>query len=542
MKLPFEQIPGFQNLFIDYISNFDKVSNYYKHHFKDEKNWLQLFHSVASQKNAKDFNLTEMVLQQYGDSQLHLKVEENLKLLNSKNTIAVITGQQLGILGGPLYTFYKTISAIKLCEKLNEKFLEYNFVPIFWLEGEDHDFEEVRTAGFLDLNNKFVSLNYDDGLLPEEPRGPVAQINFQAEAANNFIAGLKSVLRETEFTPEILDLIHSSLIDGNFLSATKKILRRFFDKYGLILFDPSHPSTKEFLKPIFIQEINTFRSNSEKLILNSAILEEQYHAQVKIKPINLFMFKDGGRFSIEPLENDEFRLKRKKVKYKKDELLNLIETQPELFSPNVLLRPIVQDYLFPTGFYVAGPGEVSYFAQLNLLYDIFNIQQPIIFPRASATLVEKNTLQLFEKYSLGIADAFTNPENIYEIILKKISDFDLDGVFEDGTGRMNNLFQDLVDAVSTFDKTTGDAGDRYKQRGESLLNEYKSKVKEAQKKKYEVIERHATKIENVFLPNKNLQERELNIFYFINKYGFDFVDRLFNDLDIDDLNHQIIEI
>lgn len=542
MNLPFEKIPGFQNLFTDYVSNFEKVSDYYKINFRDEKNWLQLFHSVASQKNAKEFLLAELILEQYDDSDIHLKVEENIKLLNSKNTIAVITGQQLGILGGPLYTIYKTISAIQLCDLLNKKFLEYNFVPIFWMEGEDHDFEEVRSAGFLDANNKFVSVVYDDGISPDEPRGPVASIKFQNDAIEKFILDLKAILRETEFTNDLMQLISSSLYDGTFLSATKIIMKRLFDKYGLILFDPSHPSTKKYLKPIFLQELNTFRSNSEKLILNSAILEEKYHAQVKIKPINLFMLKDGGRFSIEPLETGDFRLKRKKVKYTKEELINLIETEPELFSPNVLLRPIVQDYLFPTGFYIGGPGEISYFAQLNLLYDLFNLHQPVIYPRVSATLVEKNVLSLFEKYELDFIDAFSKPEKIYDLILKKTSDFDPDSLFENIIGRSTLLYNELCESISSFDKTTADAGERYKQRAEGLLSEYKSKVKDAQKKKNEVIERHALKIENAFAPNKNLQERELNIFYFINKYGFGLIDKLFNELNVSEFNHQIIEL
>lgn len=542
MKISFDHIPGFQSLFVDYVSNFEKVNGYYKVHFNDEQKWLQLFHSVASVKNNKEFNIAELVSAQYDGTAVPLKVEENIKLLNSKNTIAIITGQQLGILGGPLYTIYKTITAIKLCEQLNGKFLEYNFVPVFWLEGEDHDFEEVRSVGLLDQNNKFVSITYDDGIPLEEPRGRVADIKFQNEAINNFIATFKSSLRETEFTPELMELITASLQNGTFLSSNKIILRRLFDKYGLIFFDPTDSTIKKYLKPIFLQELNTFRSNSGRLILNSAILEEQYHAQVKIKPVNLFMLRDGGRFSIEPLENDEFRLKRKKVRFTKEELINLIETQPELFSPNVLLRPIVQDFLFPTGFYVAGPGEIAYFAQLNLLYDIFSIHQPIIYPRVSATLAEKNTLALLEKYSLDVSDIFAHPEKLYDTILKKTTDFDVEETFENATGRVNHILQEVIDSIATFDKTTADAGERYKQRAESVLNEYRSKVKDSQKKKYEVIERHASKIENVFMPNKNLQEREINIFYFINKYGFDFIDKLFAELDINETSHQIIEI
>lgn len=161
-----------------------------------------------------------------------------------------------------------------------------------------------------------------------------------------------------------------------------------FDNYGLIIFDPQDAEVKEMLKPIFKKEITDFRAHSEKLVNISANLEEEYHAQVKVRAINLFYHTDEGRYLIEPVEN-EFRLKRKRKKFLFDELIDLIEKEPARFSPNVLLRPVVQDYLLPTAFYIGGPSEISYFAQVMPLYNLYQIEPPIIFPRASATLIEK---------------------------------------------------------------------------------------------------------------------------------------------------------
>ena len=158
---------------------------------------------------------------------------------------------------------------------------------------------------------------------------------------------------------------------------------------------------KILLKPIFKKEVTDFAVHTQKLIQTSAKLEENYHAQVKVKPVNMFYHTDDGRYSIEPVE-DIFKLRRKRKQFTKEEILSEIENSPERFSPNVLLRPICQDYLLPTGFYIAGPSEISYFAQVTPLYDFYKIVTPIVYPRSSVTLMEKNVGAALDKYDLTI--------------------------------------------------------------------------------------------------------------------------------------------
>ena len=161
--------------------------------------------------------------------------------------------------------------------------------------------------------------------------------------------------------------------------AFKELTFWLFDKYGLVIFDPQDSEIKDMLRPVFKKEITDFRKHTEKLVSVSAKLEDLYHAQVKVRPVNLFYSTDGGRFLIDPVEN-EFRLRKKRKKFTFEELSNLIDTESDKFSANVLLRPICQDYILPTAFYVGGPSEIAYFAQVMPLYEFYNIQAPVIYP------------------------------------------------------------------------------------------------------------------------------------------------------------------
>jgi bacillithiol biosynthesis cysteine-adding enzyme BshC len=384
MFINFSDIPGNHNLFLDYVYEFENVKSFYKVNFRDKEEYLKTFRRISESRNDSSRNLAEILSSQYDGLSPSVKTQKNISLLKDSKTLAVVTGQQLGILGGPLYTFYKIITAIKLSNYLAERYDDYNFVPVFWLEGDDHDFNEVRSLSLVDDNNNITKLEYDEALQDEENRGSVGYLKLN-ESINVFFEELEGKLRSTEFTPELLSSLREFYKEGKtFKQSFKELLFSIFDKYGLILFDPQDPKVKQLLKPVFKKEITDFRKHTEKLVHVSATLEELYHAQVKVNPVNLFFSNEEGRFLIDPVEN-EFRLKRKRKKFTYDELMELIDTKPENFSPNVLLRPICQDYILPTAFYVGGPSEISYFAQVTPLYDFFGIEAPILYPRSSGS-------------------------------------------------------------------------------------------------------------------------------------------------------------
>jgi bacillithiol biosynthesis cysteine-adding enzyme BshC len=542
MFINFNEIPSNQKIFLDYLYNFPKVSSFYDFNFNNKEEYLRKFKSIKDSRSRQlpDRSLLTSILnEQYTNCQPSEKTLKNINLLKDKNTLAVVTGQQLGIAGGPLYTFYKIMTAIKLCSHLTERYDEYNFVPVFWLEADDHDFNEVRSINILNENNELEKISYEDGIEDEEDRISVGQIKID-QPINNFFETLNKSLRNTEFKEPLVSKLQDFYSPGKtFKSSFKELIFWLFDQYGLIIFDPQDPKFKTLLKPVFKKEINDFRQHTEKLVGVSAKLEELYHAQVKVHPVNLFYGTDEGRFVIEPVEN-EFRLKRKRKKFSYDEIIENIENSPENFSPNVLLRPICQDYILPTAFYIGGPSEIAYFAQVTPLYKIFEIESPIIYPRASVTIVEKNIASILEKYEIEFQDIFIEPDKLKTRIVQSISKVTLDEIFREASNRIESALDQLKEKLFEFDKTISDASSKYKQRIFQDLDILKGKALEAQKKKHETTLRQIDKAINSLYPNSNLQEREFNFIYFAHKYGLDILKRIFEEIEINKFKHQVI--
>lgn len=542
MYINFSNIPANQNLFLDFIEEFDNVAKFYSKNFRDKDNYIKHFNRLAQQDRSHRNKLTQIIKNQYAAKKASKETEANIAQLDSSKTIAVITGQQLGLFGGPLYTIYKTITAIKFCKKLKEDYPEFNFVPIFWLEGDDHDYDEVRTISVLNNENILTDISYNDGLDEETNRGSIGKLKFN-ENINLVFDELQKTLRETEFKASLIDFLKTIYSPGKtFLESFSELLFNLFDQHGLIIFDPIDDEVKKLLTPIFRKAITDFQYHSTALVERSAELEEVYHAQVKVKAINLFYLDEKERLLIEPTETGELRLKGKRKKFSFEEILNQIENTPEKFSPNVLLRPICQDFLFSTGFYIAGPGEISYFAQVNPLYEFFSIEEPYIYPRASATIVEQGVNQVLTKHNLSILEIFVDEKELIDKIVRASSEMNIEQLFSSANENINNVFKDVSEKIILIDKTLGDLSEKSLQRIQQTFDYLKQKATEAEKRKYETSIRQLSKVQNILYPKNNLQEREINFIYFVNKYGMDFLKWLYDNLTIDKFHHQILEM
>lgn len=541
MSIIYTQLNFLPKLFINYVNDFEKVKEFFRLNFRDNdaliKN-LEHFNKDEEHRN----KIVEILLHQNINESSSSITKENIHALNSLNTFAIITGQQLGLLTGPLYTIYKIITTIKLANKLNKKFPELKFVPIFWLEGDDHDFHEVNWIKILDNENNLTKISYDDGLDAETNRGPMGFYQFNL-AIEQFLEKVSATLKETEFKSDVINLIKKYYFPGStFKVGFVGLLKEFFDKYGLIIFDPQDAEVKKLLRTIFIKDIENFSFISEELISRSAKLEENYHAQVKIKPINLFYLEDGGRYLLEPSGDKIFRLKGKRKKFTYDELLKEIDILPEKFSPNVILRPICQDYLFPTAFYVAGPSEICYHSQIYPYYAVHNLTPPILFPRASATIIENKVQNILNKYKLSLLDFFSNIEQLATAVADRSSEIVVNDIFENVFSDIDKSIQYLNENITKIDSTLSDAIQNTKNKIQQSLNTLKEKSLAAQRRKNEIIYRQIHKTSNILFPDENLQEREINFIYFANKYSLNFIDYIFNNLDIELFDHQIIRI
>ena len=542
MFINFSDIPKHQNLFLDYLYEFENVQEYYKHNFRNKENFPLLFKAISESRKNKQIDLSSILKNQYSTLQnISGNTLRNIESLNDENTIAIVTGQQVGILGGPLYTIYKVITAIRLAKQYNEKYEGYNFVPVFWLEGDDHDFNEVRSINIFDAENQVLNIGYKQEIEDDDAKLSVGGINFD-ESINDFFTQFESNLRNTDFKIDLLLKLKSCYQSGkSFKQGFKELLFWLFDEYGLVIFDPQDSQVKTILKPIFKKEVNDFSVHTQKLIQVSAKLEELYHAQVKVKPVNLFYHTDDGRYSVEPVD-EVFKLRRKRKQFTKDEILEEIENYPERFSPNVLLRPICQDYIFPTGFYIAGPSEISYFAQVTPLYDFYKIVTPVVFPRSSVTLLEKNVGAALDKYDLTLNDVFLGLEELKEKVIAGLSENDIEKAFNEASTEIDLAIDRLKENLFAIDKTLVDSSLRYREKIVTSIAELKSKATKAQETKHETTIRQLTRLSNLLYPLGNLQEREINFSYFYNKYGKNFINKVCDDISISEFEHQVITL
>ncbi len=245
MFINFSDIPENHNLFLDYLYEFDNVKDFYKTDFRNKDNYLKVFKSISDRHIQNRIELIQPLNDQYTGFSPSAKTVKNISSLKDTKTLAVVTGQQLGILGGPLYTFYKIITAIKLSTFLSERYDDYNFVPVFWLEGDDHDFNEVRFINILNENNDLLKIEYDQEVIDDENKGSIGNLIFN-ESLNEFIANLEKDIRATDFTPELTEKIKSFYSVGKtFKQSFKELIFWLFDKYGLIIFDPQSKAIKE---------------------------------------------------------------------------------------------------------------------------------------------------------------------------------------------------------------------------------------------------------------------------------------------------------
>ncbi len=260
MFIDYKKLPGQNELFLDYLYDFNKVKNFYQKDFRKTYNYIKHFEEVCSQQRPFSKELSDIIRNQYGEIKVSKTTQNNIKALSTNNTIAVVTGQQLGLFGGPLYTFYKIITAIKLSVELKNKFYGYNFVPVFWLEGDDHDFEEVNNFNIINKENNLANIKYDDNFTGNF-RSNVGTQKFKSEF-NKTLEELENSLRKTDFTNQLYDNLISFYREGKtFKEAFRDVLFNLFDEFGLILFDPQNTQIKNILKPIFFKELDDYRNH-----------------------------------------------------------------------------------------------------------------------------------------------------------------------------------------------------------------------------------------------------------------------------------------
>lgn len=546
MSIPYNSLPSYSELFIKYTDDFESLADFYEFDFKKTEDFQKCIElKKETYLKGKTFfrnEVTDILKEQNKKFESSEKTFENIQLLNDHNTFAVVTGQQIGILTGPYYTILKALNTIQLSDKLKENFPEYNFVPVFWLEADDHDFAEINNIDIISKENELKNLKYfENGEEQEKYLKPVGKIIID-EHIESFKQDLRNSFNHSDFTDSLFDLINETYKEGTDLkTAFALFMNKLIKDKGLIFIDPTDNEIKKLLQPVFEKELATFPEICEKVINTSVELEENFAVQVKPKAINLFYIHEGNRYLIEPRENDIFALKHSRQKFTKEELFGLLESNPERFSWNVVTRPICQDYLLPTVAYIGGPSEIAYFGQFRQVYRSFDITMPVIYPRTSVTILENRVISFMEKYNIGFQEFF-NEKEIGIKLLNENSDASADQIFSDMKEEMRGIFYTYEKELVKIDaKQTEGFSKRNNQFLESL-DVAKEKFINSQSKQNEVISNQLSKALLFVYPDNILQERVLNITYFLNKYGTEFINYLFGEIVIDDYGHQVIEV
>lgn len=530
------------SLYADYTTHFEKVAEYYAGSYLSTDAVTRKLHLLQKQHYHRAL-LHRILNEQNREYHSGIKTLANIDLLANDNTFAVVTGQQLGLFTGPLYTIYKAITTVKLAEKLTIEFPDYNFVPVFWLEGEDHDLEEINKVKFINSTNEFTAIEYLPANKTQEKNLTATGSLLVDSSIEEFLSKIANALPQTEYRPALTDAMRGYYKEGtSLLHAFAGFFNHIYEDSGLIFLNSNHPEFKKLLSPLFQKEIESNSETSKLVIQKSAELEEHYHAQIKAKAINLFMLYKGGRYLIEPSESGDYFLRNTRKRFTKEELLTIVSTTPELISPNVVLRPLCQDTLLPTIEYVAGPSEIAYFAQLKPVYEFFHVVMPIIYPRASITIIEEKVQKVLEKYSLDFIDLFDDIDALLVKVSEQVSEVKIDALFSSLETKIKEAINEARFGIQQIDPTLNGTIDSTLQKIQQYLEVLKQKTQKAQQQKEEISLKQIRKAALHIFPNGNFQEREFSVIQYLNKYGPDFVKWISHEIVIDKFQHQVIPI
>jgi bacillithiol synthase len=537
--LPFRQIPHTTQLFSDFLSWSPAIRPFYSRspHFSE---WLKDETSAVRYDSARRTRVAEILERQNRAWEASPRTLENVARLRD-GAFALVTGQQVGLFGGPLFSMFKALSTVKLAQEAREAGLDC--VPIFWLATTDHDLDEISHVSVLGPDGSLHKLSSTTHGLPDAPVGTVTfgpEIEPLVEAA----AGL---LGDSEVTKFLREAYRPG---ENFGSAFARLFSRLFADWGVILLDASDPELHRIAAPIYSAAIERASELDEALLARGRELEAAgYHEQVKVTPSStlLFTLRDGARLPIHRQSRageESFVVKHqgKDETISQVEMLRRVASNPEQFSANVLLRPVVQDYLLPTLAYVGGAAEIAYFGQGAVVYKALLGRATPILPRFSATIVEAKPQALLERYGLALPDLFQGPDVLRETLAKHALPSDLQAAFDQAESSLQQALGSIQQSLERLDKTLVEAAANAGSKMQHQLEQLRARAARAELRQSEVLGRHAELLGNALYPDKVLQEREIGGVYFVARQGQALLQNLYNTLRTDCLDHQIISL
>ncbi|HVV56054.1 MAG TPA: bacillithiol biosynthesis cysteine-adding enzyme BshC [Mucilaginibacter sp.] len=503
----------FSHTVIDYLEDKPELRPFY-----NQRPDIEGFRNIiAIRKVTADRNvLADILLAQYSrieDEKFSLQgVGGQISLLRSANTYTITTGHQLNIFAGPLYFIYKIVTVIKLARQLKEQFPDQNFVPVYWMASEDHDFAEIN---YTNIGGKKVHWWY-------EASGATGRINpdTMRQALNQY----KGVLGLEHHGAELAEIVEKAYAGFDKLAdATRYLVNALFGRYGLVIVDADDHRLKQQFAGIIEQDIveeNSFKNISAT---NEKLEKLGVHIQVNPREINFFYLSDGLRERI-VFEDDQYKVLNTEIAFSKEELKAEIKTHPERFSPNVVMRPLYQEYILPNIAYVGGGAEVVYWLELKTNFDHYKVDFPMLILRNSGLVIPERTASKIFRMELTTGELFKSAGIIKNDWIKKHSDNQLS--LENEWREMQQVFEKINRLSSKIDPTLVQSADAVKARLEHAIKRLEKKLIRAEKQNYQTRLEQIDQIKAELFPNDSLQERTENFGLFYVKWGQQFIDEL----------------
>jgi bacillithiol biosynthesis cysteine-adding enzyme BshC len=514
--IPPADLPHATLLYKAYLNDFSRVSEFFVH--SPDLNGISRAAKDIRFEDALRRNVVDVLRKQNAAFGGDLETNSNLDRLQN-GAAAVVTGQQVGFLGGPAFSVYKALTAIRLANELTAS--GTNTVPIFWLATEDHDLAEVDHCFFggrAGLERFHLNTPGAEGRrVGEIPLG---------EAVRE-ICSRASGMVEGAAAEAVANWISASYRpEETFGSAFAKLMTRIFAGRGLIFLDPLSPELHRLSAQTMLRALKEHEPLAKGLAARSSALERAgYHAQVKVAENSTLVFRivDGQRVAVRP-KNGGFAAGNIQESF--EETLKAAEQRPEEFSANALLRPVIQDTLLPTIAYIGGPAEIAYHAQTSIVYKRLLGRAPAILPRAGFTLVTPHVANLLKKYNVDVRDAVAGRQKLRPKMEAEVLPHELTERFEEGEKKLQGLLEGLRGPLAKLDRTLGGALDTSAEKMLYQFNSVRSKAARAEGFRTGVLDTHEREIISALLPNGELQERSLSILPFLAANGVELLDQL----------------
>lgn len=476
---------------------------------------LENFKTIISQRNFKGdrAQLVDVVQHQYQNvSNQSALLKTNIQSLNNSQTFTVTTGHQLNIFTGPLYFIFKIVTAINLAKELKKEFPNHNFVPVYWMATEDHDFDEINHTY---IGGKKISWNLD-------AKGATGRLNLKSiiQALNEY----KGILGISANAEKLANYVTQAYTNSqNLADATRFLVNELFGEYGLVIVDADHPKLKQIFASIIQQDI--IEQNSYKNIEESSkkLTEIDIHAQVNPREINFFYLIDDLRERI-VFEEERYQVLNTEISFSEEELKTEIAQFPERFSPNVVMRPLYQEVILPNLAYVGGGGELAYWLQLKSNFDFYQVDFPLLILRNSAILAEEKTNFKLQKLNLAFADVFEETEALKKKYIHQHTQHEL--TLHNEWTQLKSVFDELKNRAKKIDPTLAPSTEAVEVRLKKALDSLEKKLIRAEKRNFSEAMADIETIKNQLFPGGGLQERKENFGLFYVKYGDNFIPEL----------------